>query len=120
LLAMLALAGVQLATRVGPVVTVSQWKPPPGTQVPVGTELQVSPVSAQMLVCEVLLRTCWVDTVVCDVPCSSWKVLLRFCWVELVTCDVLCRFCAVLVRFCVVFRRFCEVLRVVCVVVCRF
>jgi len=44
---MLALAGVQLATRVGPVLTVSQWKPPPGTQLPVGTGLQVSPESAQ-------------------------------------------------------------------------
>ena len=99
MLAMLALAGVQLATRVGPVVTVSQWKPPPGTHVPVGTELQVSPVSAQMLVCEVLLRTCEVVTVVWEVPCSSWNVLVRVCWVERVTCDVLCRFCDVLVRF---------------------
>ena len=44
---MLAEAGVQLATRVGPVVTVSQWKPPPGTQVPVATGVQVSPESAQ-------------------------------------------------------------------------
>jgi len=96
---MLALAGVQLATRVGPVVTVSQWKPAVGTQVPVGTELQVSPVSAQMLVCEVLLRTCCVDTVVCDVPCSSWKVLRRVCWVDRVVCEVLCRCCEVLVRF---------------------
>src|SRR5678816_3908410 len=95
---MLALAGVQLATRVGPVVTVSQWKPPPGTQVPVGTELQVSPVSAQMLVCEVLLRTCEVDTVICDVPCSSWKVLVSVCEVLCTVCDVLCRICVVLCR----------------------
>jgi hypothetical protein len=47
LLAMLAEAGVQLATRVGPVVTVSQWKPPPATQLPVGTGVQVSPESSQ-------------------------------------------------------------------------
>jgi hypothetical protein len=46
-LATLALAGVQLATSDGPVVTVSQWKPPPATQVPVATGLQVSPESAQ-------------------------------------------------------------------------
>jgi hypothetical protein len=47
LLATLAEAGVQLAIRLGPVVTVSQWKPPPATQVPVATGVQVSPESAQ-------------------------------------------------------------------------
>ncbi len=47
MLATLAEAGVQLATRLGPVVTVSQWKPPPATQVPVATGVQVSPESAQ-------------------------------------------------------------------------
>ena len=107
---LLALAGVQLATRVGPVVTVSQWNPMVGTHVPVGTEVQVSPVSAQMLVCEVLLRTCWVDIVVCDVPCSSWKVLRSVCWVDRVTCEVLWRGCEVLVRFWTVLCRFCDVL----------
>lgn len=88
---MLALAGVQLATRLGPVVTVSQWKPAVGTQVPVGTELQVSPVSAQMLVCEVLRRTCWVLSVTWDVLCSSWNVLRSVCVVERVSWEVLRR-----------------------------
>jgi hypothetical protein len=82
LLAMLAEAGVQLATRSGPVVTVSQWKPPPTTQVPVATGVQVSPESGQRLVCEVLFLTCDVVAFVCAVLCSSWKVLVSVCCVE--------------------------------------
>ena len=41
----LAVAGVQLATRVGPVVTVVQYVDPPGTQLGVG--LQTSELESQ-------------------------------------------------------------------------
>jgi hypothetical protein len=55
----LAEAAVQLATSVGPVVTVSQVMVPPGVQLPTGTGVQISVLASHERSCEVLCRT-WV------------------------------------------------------------
>ena len=85
----LALAAVQLATRVGPVVTVSQVMSLVAEQLPTGTGVQVSEAALHERSCDVLWRTCEVLRFTWDVLCSSWNVLVS-------VCDVLRRICAVL------------------------
>jgi hypothetical protein len=88
----LAEAGVQLATSVGPVVTVSQVMPPPGVQLPTGTGVHSSVPASHERSCDVLCRTCVVLSVSCDVLALIWLVLPVICDVLCVIWFVLCRF----------------------------
>jgi hypothetical protein len=81
----------QLATRVGPVVTVSQVMLPPGVQLPTAVGVHSSVEALQERSCDVLLRTwlvqmfsCDVLSMICDVLSVAWLVLS-------VTWLVLCR-----------------------------
>ena len=68
----LAVAAVQLATKVGPVVTVSQVMSAVAEQLPTGTGVQVSEAALHERSCEVLWRTCEVLRFTWEVLCSSW------------------------------------------------
>ena len=89
-MAALAVAGVQLATSVGPVVVVWQVMRPPGVQLPTGTGVQRSVEASQELICEVLWRCCSVLACNCDVELLYWTVLCLVCVVVAVVCVVLC------------------------------
>jgi hypothetical protein len=80
---------LQLATRVGPVVTVSQVMPPPGVQLPTGTGVQSSVPASQDRNCDVLWRTWLVLSCSCDVLAVIWLVLPTICAVLIVTWVVL-------------------------------
>ncbi len=81
----------QLATNVGPVVTVSHVMCPPGVQLPTGPGEHSSVLASQERSCDVLLRT--------------WLVVIWSCDVEIVICDVLC---VVLDVLCVVWAVLCS------------
>lgn len=79
----LAVAAVQDATKVGPVVTVSQVTSEDIEQLPTGTGVHVSELALHERSCDVLWRTCVVLKVVCAVLCSCWLVLPSVCEVAL-------------------------------------
>ena len=66
---------VQLATRVGPVVTVSQVMLPPGVQLPTAVGVHSSVLASQERSCEVLLRTWLVVICSCEVLATICEVL---------------------------------------------
>ena len=74
-----AVAGVQLATRVGPVVLVWQVIKPPETQVPGATGAQSSVLASHLMDCEVLWLTLLVEAVICEVLCLTCNVLTLSC-----------------------------------------
>jgi hypothetical protein len=68
---------VQLATSVGPVLTVSQVMFPPGVQEPTAVGVQSSVPASHERCCEVLLRTWLVQVLSCEVLSTIWEVLAR-------------------------------------------
>ena len=98
-MAKVGVAGVQLATRVGPVAVVWQLMLVELVQLPAGTGVQSSVRAEHERSCVVLCWTWLVLVLVCVVVCVVRDVLVSVCVVPRIIWLVLCSICDVLRRF---------------------